>query len=101
MNVELPSTGCNILSNNGVLYNYNNGNRTRTTFVIYEGVLHKSGEQYSSTAFSYNGDCLTTGDLVFNPQSAVYFHHIAILFAFSLLIVPTYMIFRKFWRPLK
>ena len=101
MNVELPSTGCNILSNNGVLYNYNNSGRTRTSYVIYEGKLFKSSESTSSTSYTYNGTCLRTGDLVYNPSSQVYFTHIAILTAFALLILPTYIIFRKFWRPLK
>lgn len=101
MDVELPATGCNILGNNGILYNYSNSGRTRTTFVIYEGKLFKSSETTSSYVYDYNGTCLHTGDLVFNPQSQVYFTHIAIFTALILLIVPVYMIFRKFWRPLK
>lgn len=64
MNVELPVTGCNILGNNGILYNYSNSGRTRTTFVIYEGKLFKSSENTSSYSYDYNGTCLHTGDLV-------------------------------------
>lgn len=73
MNVELPTTGCNIINSSTTFYNYSSDSRTRDSYVIYEGVAHKQSSTYNQYGYTYTGDCLSTGDLVFKPELGVYF----------------------------
>lgn len=77
MNVELPNTGCNILDGDSVVYNYSTDGHTRTKYTIYEGVAQMSSTSTSSYGYTYSGTCLVTGDLVYKPETEVYFTFIA------------------------
>lgn len=68
MNVELPTTGCNIINSSTTFYNYSSDGRTRTSYVIYDGKALKQAETYNQYGYSYTGDCLNTGDLLYKPE---------------------------------
>lgn len=88
MNVELPSTGCNILISATSFYNYSSDSHTREQYYIYDGVAHLQSSNYSQYGYTYTGDCLSTGDLVYKPELQVYFPVLQfILTCFILLIV--------------
>lgn len=73
MNVELPNTGCNIINSATTFYNYSSDGRTRDTYVIYDGIAKKQASTYNQYGYTYTGDCLSTGDLVYKPELKIYF----------------------------
>lgn len=98
MNVELPSTGCNILISNTSFYNYSSDKRTRQRYYIYDGVAHLESSSTSTYGYDYTGTCLNTGDLVYKPEIRVYFPVISFcLVCFALLLI--YNIFIKRLMP--
>lgn len=101
MNVQLPETGCNIITDSDAFVNYSPDSRTRTSYIIYEGVAKKQQSTYNQYGYSYTGDCLVTGDLVYRPQDTIYFEVLAILMAILILFVPIYLFFFKWWRPMR
>lgn len=90
MEVELPNEGCNIITGNSSFYNYYNNNRNRDTYYIYEGVAHKSATATSVQGYTYTGDCISTGDLVFKPELRVYYP----IFAFIVIMIITLIIYK-------
>ena len=68
MNVELPSTGCNILRSDSSFYNYSNDSKTRQTYYIYDGQAKLESSVYNQYGYTYTGTCLETGDLVYKPE---------------------------------
>lgn len=68
MNVELPDTGCNIISSSTTFYNYSPDNKTREAYVIYDGKALLQSSSYNQYGYSYSGACLNTGDLVYRPE---------------------------------
>lgn len=96
MNVELPSTGCNIINTSTSFYNYSTDGRTRDSYVIYDGVAKKQASTYNQYGYSYTGDCLSTGDLVYKPELQVYFP----LFNFVLICLIGLLIYRIFIKRL-
>lgn len=96
MDVELPSSGCNILTGATSFYNYSSDGRTRQTFAIYEGQAKMVSEAYNQYGYTYTGTCLQTGDLVYKPELKIYFPFLsAIIFIFSL-----YLIYRVIFKRL-
>lgn len=94
MNVELPSTGCNVINSSTTFYNYSTDSKTRTTYVIYDGKALVQSSSYSQYGYSYTGDCLVTGDLVYKPELQVWFPFAAFcLVSFALIMI--YRIFIK------
>lgn len=73
MNVELPSTGCNVINSSTSFYNYSPDAKTRTSYVIYDGKALVQGTSYNQYGYTYSGDCLVTGDLKYHPEIEVYF----------------------------
>lgn len=74
MDVELPSTGCNISSSSGYIDNYSGNIRTR--YLVNENKLVKVySTSYSNRPSDYI--CLSTGDLVYKPELAIYFQFIS------------------------
>ena len=73
MDVELPTTGCNIIASSTSFYNYSSDGRTRETYVIYDGKAHLQSSSTSQYGYTYSGTCLNTGDLVYKPELDVYF----------------------------
>lgn len=88
MNVELPTTGCNIITSSTSFYNYSPDRRTRQRYYIYDGVAHMESSTYSQYGYDYSGTCLTTGDLVYRPEIQVYFPFLASLIViFALFLI--------------
>ena len=88
MDVELPSTGCNIINSSSTFYNYSQDGRTRKTYVIFDGVALLQNQTTAVNPYSYTGTCLSTGDIVYRPELKVYFPLLAgVLFIFSLWVV--------------
>lgn len=88
MNVELPSTGCNILISDTSFYNYSNDRRTRQRWYIYNGTAHLESSSTSTYGYDYTGTCIHTGDLVYKPEIQVYFP----IIAFCIICAITYFI---------
>lgn len=86
MNVELPSTGCNIINSSTTFYNYHTDNRTRDYYVIYDGKALLQSSTYNQYGYSYTGTCLTTGDLVYKPEVQVYFPILSFIIICSILL---------------
>lgn len=68
MNVELPSTGCNVLQSSTTFYNYSPDARTRSLYIIFDGEAHLRETTTSQYGYTYTGTCLSTGDLVYKPE---------------------------------
>lgn len=96
MDVVLPTTGCNIISNSTTFYNYSSDGRTRSTYVIYDGKALLQSTNTSQYGYTYTGDCLVTGDLVYKPEIEVYFP----LAAFCVICFILIMIYRIFIKRL-
>lgn len=70
MDITLPTNGCNISQSAGYIDNYYNGTRTR--FLVNENKLVRAYSQsYTNMPTGYA--CLTTGDIIYKPELAVYF----------------------------
>lgn len=94
MEVDLP-TGCNIMQNNYSFYNYSNGDRTRRLYVIYEGVAHMSREETSQYPYTYTGDCVIDGDLIYRPSDVVFFDGMSVAFCLFIGVVLFNLIVRR------
>lgn len=95
MNVELPSTGCNIINSATSFYNYSPDYRTRENYVIYEGKAFLQSSTYNQYGYSYSGDCLRTGDLVYKPELDVYFPLAAFCVISFILIIIYKLIIKR------
>lgn len=96
MDVVLPDYGCNILSSSTNFYNYSNNNRTRETYIIFDGVAHLQSTNTQVNAYNYTGTCLSTGDLVYRPEVRVYFP----ILAFASICFITILIYKIFIKRL-
>ena len=101
MYVDLPATGCNIINSSTSFYNYSTDLHTRTSYVIYEGVAYKQSEQTNQYGYTYTGDCLTTGDMVYKPELQFYYQIASVAFIVAILILISQLFVRKWWRTLK
>lgn len=90
MNVELPSTGCNIINSATSFYNYSTDNKTREVYVIYEGKALLQSSTYNQYGYTHTGTCLNTGDLVYEPELRVYFP----IFAFCLIASAMFLAYK-------
>ena len=86
MNVELPTTGCNIINSSTSFYNYSSDSRTRDYYVIYDGKAFLQNSSYSQYGYTYSGTCLETGDLVYKPEVQVYFPILSFMLVCSILL---------------
>lgn len=94
MDVVLPTTGCNIIASSTSFYNYSPDNRTRETYIIYDGKALLQSTSTSQYGYTYTGDCLTTGDLRYKPELQVYFP-LASFCVICFLLIMIYRIFIK------
>ena len=94
MYVELPETGCNIINSSTSFYNYSTDGRTRQNYVIYDGKAFLQSSTTNQYGYSYTGDCLSTGDLVYQPELRVYFPIISFCLCCAILLF-IYNIFLK------
>lgn len=94
MEIELPSTGCNIFYGTYV-DNYSSDGRTRTRYYLNEGKLVENNTSYSQyNSIPSGATCLHTGDLVYKPEMELYVPFLASgLLVFVLILV--YKIFIK------
>lgn len=98
MNVELPSTGCNIINSSTSFYNYSTDGRTRETYIIYEGKALLQASNTNQYGYTYTGNCLTTGDLIYRPELKIYFPFIS----FILVCFTFYLAYKiVLWRFIK
>lgn len=79
MQVELPTTGCNIIQSATSFYNYNSGDTVRDTYVIFDGKALLQSHQTNQYGYSYTGTCLSTGDLVYKPELPIYFQFMSMI----------------------
>lgn len=86
MDVVLPATGCNIISNSTTFYNYSPDRRTRETYVIYDGKAILQSTATNQQGYNYTGTCLVTGDLVYKPELDVYFPIISFCICCAILL---------------
>lgn len=96
MNVDLPDTGCNILISSNSFYNYSPDSRTRERYYIYDGKAFLESSSYSQYGYTYSGDCLSDGSLVYKPEVQVYFP----ILSFCLICFILIMIYRIFLKRL-
>ena len=101
MNVNLPDTGCNILTSSTTFYNYSDDLHTRVSYILFDGQAFKQSESYSQIGYVVTGDCLSTGDLVYKPELSVIFQSISIAFTLFIFVVISKVLLRKWWRTLK
>lgn len=88
MNVELPSSGCNIIRGDSSFFNYSDDGHTRETYYIFGGEAFLESSTYSQYGFTHNGTCLETGDLVYRPELQIYFPLISFgFFSFVLIVI--------------
>lgn len=95
MEVQLPTTGCNIINNASSFYNYSTDAKTRETYYIYEGVAHLQNSSYNQYGYTYSGTCLQTGDLVYKPELLVYYPVISTLFFLLILTIIYHVILKR------
>lgn len=87
MDVELPNTGCNIINSDSSFYNYSNDNKTRETYIIYEGKALLQNSTYNQYGYNYSGDCVNTGALVYRPElKEVWFPIVAFVMFFGIVL---------------
>lgn len=84
MDVKLPETGCNILNSSTSFYNYSPDNRTRETYIIYDGQPKLVAETYNQYGYTYTGTCLKTGDITYRPELKVWFPIISVILFFAI-----------------
>lgn len=95
MNVELPTTGCNVINSSTSFYNYSPDSRTRDNYVIYEGKAYLQSSSYSQYGYTYTGDCLVTGDLKFKPDVEVYFPILSFMLVCSILLFIYHVLIKR------
>lgn len=95
MDVVLPDTGCNVLISSTSFYNYSTDSKTREQYYIYDGVAHKQSSVYNQYGYTYTGDCLSTGDLVYKPELEIYFPFINFLLIFAVLLLVYHVIIKR------
>lgn len=91
MDVKLPTTGCNIINSSTSFYNYSPDNKTRELYYIYDGKALLANSIYNQYGYSYSGDCLSTGDIVYKPE------YKEVLFPFLAVFVSLFI----FWSAYK
>lgn len=95
MNVELPSTGCNIINSSSSFYNYHDDSHYRDYYIIYDGEAILQSSSYSQYGYTYTGSCLNTGDLVYKPEYKEVVMPFLSLTAFIFILCLVYKIFIK------
>lgn len=95
MDVVLPETGCNIINSSSSFYNYSSDDRTRETYVIYDGKALLQSSSTSQYGYSHSGDCLVTGDLKYKPEIDIYFPFMSFCLVCFALIVIYNVIFKR------
>lgn len=84
MEVELPQNGCNVYYGS-YIDNYNGGIRTRY-YINNNKLVESSRATYTGSLSNYH--CVTTGDILYNPEAQIYFGAIsAVIIAVALILI--------------
>ena len=81
---DIPTTGCNVLNSQNIIYNYYNG--VRSSFVQIGGKWIKNGE----TTYSYNPGglvCIDVSELKSNAAFEPIFYSIAFMLFITVIII--------------
>lgn len=81
---DIPTTGCNVLNSQSVIYNYYNG--VRSSFVQIGGKWIKNGE----TTYSYYPSglvCINVNQLNSNAQFEPIFYSIAFMLFITVIVI--------------
>lgn len=95
--IELPHSGCNVYYGT---YIDNYHNNTRTRYYLNETKLIKS----TTSTYSHMPDgytCISQGDLVYKPETEIYFYVISIIFAIAIFLLAVRLFFFPFWRRVR
>lgn len=95
MDVVLPTTGCNIINSSTTFYNYSPDGRTRASYVIYDGKAFLQSSNTNQYGYTYTGDCLVTGDLVYKPELDVYFPVISFCIICAILLFIYHLFIKR------
>lgn len=95
MDVDMPTTGCNIINSATTFYNYSADGRTRQQYVIFDGQAILQSTSTSQYGYTYTGDCLDTGDIVYRPEIKVYFPIISFLMCLLILSIIYRVIIKR------
>lgn len=95
--IELPPDGCNVFYGTYV-DNYDRNIRTR--YYFSENKLVKSTTS-SYTRLPDGAVCLSRGDLIYKPETEVYFNVISIVFAIIIFVFAVRLILYPFWRKIR
>ena len=97
MEVELPSIGCNVIQSSDTFYNYSSDGRTRSLYVINDGKAILRQTDTSSYGYTYNGTCLSTGDLIYRGEYRIVYE----FFSFALVVFVGCLLFRIIYKKLR
>lgn len=92
--IELPKQGCSVYYGQYIDNYYNS---TRTRYYINDGKLVRSTTA-SYTHLPTGVVCLSQGDLIYKPETEVYFNIIAIGVCIFLFYAAYKLILHRFWR---
>ena len=95
MDVQLPTSGCNIINSATSFYNYSPDSRTRDNYVIYDGKIFLQSSTYNQYGYTYSGTCLHTGDLVYKPEYKDFIMPFVAIVAFIFILSLVYKIIIK------
>lgn len=99
MDVELPDTGCNIIRNSESFYNYSDDRTVRDTYYIYEGKAVLESTSINQYGYTYTGQCISTGDLVYKPElKEVFFPLVSIVLSLLLYYGAYKLMLSHWWR---
>ena len=96
MDVVLPETGCNIINSSTSFYNYSPDGRTRKSYIIYDGKAILQSTSTIQYGYTYTGDCLTTGDLIYKPEIEIYFPVIAFILICAAILLAYKIVLWRF-----
>lgn len=96
MEIDLPTSGCNIINSATTFYNYSTDSKTRKTYIIFDGQPVLQSENYNQYGYSYTGTCLHTGDLLYKPELEIYFQFISAITILISIVLLYNVIFKRF-----
>lgn len=95
--IELPVGGCSVYHGDYVDH-YNNNVRTRYYF---SGNRLVQSTRSSYTRIPDGATCLSQGDLIYKPETEVYFNVISIICAIFIFVFAVRLILYPFWRKIR
>lgn len=97
MEIDLPTSGCSIFYGT-YIDNYYNSIRTRY-YLNANNLVKSTTSNY--TRLPDGAICLSPGELVYKPETEVYFNVISIIFAIIIFGLAVRLFFYPFWRRVR